>query len=332
MIDLTPLLPPALPIPAALPAPLPFDATQLDEIVSLADHNQLEPAAERAQAAWLAGHRDVRILGFYLCGAFMQNGLGSLLPIGRAIVAQLKDAWPALAPDQNKERHADAALRWLFGSIMAQLRFAQRTQKEPWQATLAVWAAQPQAQILSQLEAAAACMADVLGSGAKTAAFALVAWLRTLPPASETKPGAAPGTRDVVPDTPDGTVPTAGGTEGSTRPTAPERSVDESPSPTLTVPLSPPLQKLLAKLDAFGRLVTMGKFRHAAIVYKDIQASLNSFDPRQYFPLLFGDYYGHVVTNAEKLTKHLGEDKGFLADALKELYQADLERFVASKG
>jgi hypothetical protein len=102
--------------------------------------------------------------------------------------------------------------------------------------------------------------------------------------------------------------------------------------PTLSVPLSPPMQKLLRKLDAFGRLVNLGKFRHAAIVHRDIQASLTGFDPRQYFPSLFGDYYGHVVTHADKITKHIGEDKGFLADALRELYQTDLDLFVSSKG
>lgn len=332
MIDLIPLLPPALAIPADLPPSEPLDASQLDEIVSLSDHNQLVAAAERAQAAWVAGHRDVRILGFYLCGAFLQGGLSALLPIGRAIITQLKDAWPTLSPEQNKERHADAALRWLFCSILSQLRFAQRTQKEPWQEMLAAWAAQPQAQVLSQLEAAAASMADVLGSGAKTAAFAIVAWLRTLPPTGENKPAPAPTTNDPAAD-PQAMFPAAGsGGEDNSPLLVPERPSAESASPTLTLPLSPPLQKLLRKLDAFGRLVTMGKFRHAAIVYRDIQGSLSSFDPRQYFPLLFGDYYGHVVTNADKLTKHLGEDKGFLADALKELYQTDLERFVASKG
>lgn len=332
MIDLTPLLPPALANPAEPPPAEPLDANQLDEIVSLSDHNQLLAAAERAQGAWSVGHRDVRILGFYLCGAFLQGGLGALLPIGRAIITQLKDAWPTLSPEQNKERHADAALRWLFSSILAQLRFAQRTQKEPWQEMLAAWAAQPQAQVLAELEAAAASMADVLGSGAKTAAFAIVAWLRTLPPTGEHKPAPAPTTNDPAAD-PQAMVPGAGsGGEDNSLLLVPERSPSESASPTLTLPLSPPMQKLLRKLDAFGRLVTMGKFRHAAIVYKDIQGSLSSFDPRQYFPLLFGDYYGHVVTNADKLTKHLGEDKGFLADALKELYQTDLERFVASKG
>ncbi|HNN93304.1 MAG TPA: type VI secretion system protein IglI family protein [Pseudomonadota bacterium] len=332
MIDLTPLLPPALANSVEPPPAEPLDASQLDEIVSLSDHNELLAAAEQAQAAWVAGHRDVRILGFYLCGAFLQGGLGALLPIGRAITTQLKDAWPTLSPVQNKERHADAALRWLFSSILAQLRFAQRTQKEPWQETLMAWAAQPQAQVLAQLESAAASMADVLGSGAKTAAFAIVAWLRTLPPTAENKSTPAPAAHDPAADALATTPPAGPGGEGNPPLPVPGRSPSESASPTLTLPLSPPMQKLLRKLDAFGRLVAMGKFRHAAIVYKDIQGSLSSFDPRQYFPLLFGDYYGHVVTNADKLTKHLGEDKGFLADALKELYQTDLERFVASKG
>lgn len=326
MIDLAPLLAPPS---AAAPAPVAAEEARLDEIISLSDHNQLAEAAAAAQSAWLAGMHDVRILGFFLAGAYVQDGLRALPLLPRALNQILDAQWPGLAPVQNKERYADGALRWLFTTIMNQLRFFQRAGKEGWQTTLQDWAALPQSELLSLLEATAERIAEVTGqAGAKSAALSLVGFLKRLPQAASL----AAATTSAGPD--GGTV--AGGTDESTARAAEKHDHATTPegaaTALLSVPLSPAMQRLLRKLDAFGRLVNLGKFRHAAIVYKDIQASLTGFDPRQYFPSLFGEYYGHVVTHADKITKHIGEDKGFLADALKELYQTDLELFVSSKG
>ena len=232
---------------------------------------------------------------------------GALLPIGRAIITQLKDAWPTLAPEQNKERHADAA--------------ALAVQQHPGPAALCPadtegtlagnaggMAAQPQAQVLAQLEAAAASMADVLGSGAKTAAFAIVAWFRTLPPIGENKPAPTATTNDPPPTR----------WPCFHRPGWKRRQLTPAGARALPVRVGQPdphAAAVTADAEALAQAGCLwapgddGQFRHAAIVYKDIQGSLSSFDPRQYFPLLFGDYYGHVVTNADKLTNTWAKTK-----------------------
>lgn len=324
MIDLAPLLaPPSADAPASVAA----DQARLDEIISLADHNQLAEAAAAAQSAWLAGMHDVRILGFFLAGAYVQDGLRALPLLLRALTQVHSALWSRLAPVPNKERYTDGALRWLFTTIMNQLRFFQRAGKEGWQTTLQDWAALPQSELLSLLEATGERIAQLTGqAGAKGAALSLVGFLKRLPQSAlPAAASAAPDGSTVAAGTDESPARAAAGQDQATTP-------EGAATPLLTVPLSPAMQRLLRKLDAFGRLVNLGKFRHAAIVYKDIQASLTGFDPRQYFPSLFGEYYGHVVTHADKITKHIGEDKGFLADALKELYQTDLELFVSSKG
>ncbi len=334
MIDLAPL---RTPLASAASPSLAASDPRLDEIVTLADRNQLRESAELAQTVWESGVHDVRILGFYLCGAFLQSGLSALPAICQALGTLLGPSWPSLGPDQNKERYAEGALRWLFTTITTQLRFAQRAQKEPWQAILTAWAALPQTELFSLLERTAGTLGDVLGSeGAKSVSLGLLTWLRTLPAKSEAKPAAGiEGVGSTDRAEPANTPAANEGEDAVLSPEAATRASTPSAaggSPSLVVPLSPSMQRLLRKLDAFSRLVALGKFRHAAIVYKDIQASIGSFDPRQYFPSLFGDYYGHVVAHADKLTKHLGEDKGFMSDALRELYQTDLELFVTSKG
>jgi len=332
VIDIQPLM---VPCSAASGHQLAADDPLLDEMISLAERGELTGAASRAQAAWSEGIFDIRTIGFYLCGAFTESGLAALPSILRCIETCLGESWEHLGPSENKRRYGDSALRWLFTTITGQVRFHQRAQKDQWRTLLQHWEQQQQQQLFAALEQCASKLSSVLESdGAKTALYGLVAWLKTLP--------AAPASAAVGPSAAQGDMPKPG--EGGGAKSVPAAAAAEPPqvppelggsgggAATLSVPMSPAMKKLLHRLDAFGRLIALGKFRHAAIVYKDIQASIGSFDPRQYMPSLFGSYYGHVIAHADKITKHMTEDKGFVVEALKELYQIDLELFVSSNG
>lgn len=332
MIDIQPLL---VPCTAASGHQLAADDPLLDEMISLAERGELTGAASRAQAIWSEGIFDIRTIGFYLCGAFTESGLAALPSILRCIETCLGASWEHLGPSENKRRYGDSALRWLFTTITGQVRFHQRAQKDQWRTLLQHWEQQQQQQLFAALEQCASKLSSVLESdGAKTALYGLVAWLKTLPAAPA---AAAPGPAAVAGDT---LKPGEAGSSGAK--SIPAAAASDSPqtlpelggaaAATLSVPMSPAMKKLLHRLDAFGRLIALGKFRHAAIVYKDIQASIGSFDPRQYMPSLFGSYYGHVIAHADKITKHMTEDKGFVVETLKELYQIDLELFVSSNG
>lgn len=325
MIDIHPLM-----IPISTPSSriLGSDDPLLDEMVSLSERGDLLGAASRAQALWNSGIFDIRTIGFYLCGAFIESELESLPLILQCIEICLGESWEHLEPHEHRKRYGDGALRWLFMTITSQLRFHKRSQKESWRALLQRWEQLPQAQLFASFDRCAAKISDVLhSSAAKDALYGLVAWLKTLPVATAPAASAlaAPGD-GATSESAESAAKAGGATAAATG------SGSEPAAATLTLPISPAMKKLMGKLDAFGRLIALGKFRHAAIVYKDIQTSIGSFDPRQYLPSLFGSYYGHILDHADKITKHMNEDKGFVVDTLKELYQIDLDLFVSSNG
>lgn len=337
MINIAPLLSPCT---APAERELSADDPELAQILSLADYNQFSEAAERAAKLWQERVYDARMLGFYLFGAFIDEGLLALPRIMTCVELSLTTNWPFLGPTTNKQRHCDGALRWLFTTITSQGRFHQRAQKQEWSRWLESWASLPQKQILQSIEQSAEVLQKVLNAdAAKGALLSLRALLLTMPQAN---PSASAGT--------EAGGPTAGSGEPHEPPSA-EASLDTKPknahstatdpsgsdavepaAPTITLPLSPPMHRLLRKLDAFVKLTKMGKFRHAAIVHKDIQQIITSFDPRQYLPSIYAEYYSQVVLHAGSLTKSLNDDKGFVVDALRDLYQIDLDLFVAAKG
>lgn len=318
----------------------------LERMITLAEHNDFLGAAEQAQKLWQQQIYDVRTVGFYLFGVFMEKGLAAVPLIIDCIETTVTTNWPHLGPAQGLPRHLDGALRWLFINIVTQLRFHQRKKDEQWKLWLKDWEQAPQPQVLQRTFALAACLEAVVAEPMCCShLFSLGAFLRGLPaPAAEQRSG-DPGT-DAVPaarvtdlaiaECPKLEPHERGEAGASSIAAAVNGAAASSPSsagavPSITLPLSPPLQLLIRKLTAFNQLVKLGKFRQAMIVYRDVSQSLAKFDPRIYLPSLLGEYFCNIVAHAQSLTKNLGSSDDFTAQALEELYRLDLDLFVAAK-
>lgn len=105
---------------------------ELDEILSLTSQNRYLPAAERAQKLWQQQIYDVRTIGCYLFGVFVERGVASLSLLFECIRRAVADNLSFLSPTHKKERHLDVSLRWLFDSIVSQVRFHERQKDELW--------------------------------------------------------------------------------------------------------------------------------------------------------------------------------------------------------
>lgn len=110
----------------------------------------------------------------------------------------------------------------------------------------------------------------------------------------------------------------------------PPRSV-ELPSPREAPPLgpldSPAMRQLQAKVRGFEQLAARGELDKAAIIAKDVQATLDNFDPLVYLPALFGRYFQHLAPIIEELEARW-DDESSRARVLEQFYRADLEAFV----
>lgn len=312
----------------------------LDKIISLAEHRQYIAAAERCEELWRQRVYDVRTLGFYLFGFFFEQGLIALAPILGGLETTLALNWPFIGPAATRQRHCESALRWLFLNIMNQLRFYQNKPGETWTGWLKQWEEPLQRLVLERISRLVGVIDSVMPEsqckGQLLTLHGLLQALPSVPAAAGPGPGrmqpeeagksvaAAAHPEQVLTRSPDAASPpnTLANTQAN----------DASTPATLTIPLSPALQVLLRKLVAFNQLVKMGKFRQAWLVYNDVKNSIEKFDPRVYLPSLFGEYFSNLVANAERLNQRPGNLDDFAGQALLELYQTDIDRFVASKG
>jgi hypothetical protein len=269
-------------------------------------------------------------------GAFAESGLLALPPILQGITTALTASWPFLGPKDNKQRHCDVALRGLFTNILSELRFYQRGQGADWQARLQQWEKAPQQQILQRALAVAELLTRVLQAAqAQGQLVALRSVLYALPVAPIEPPSAAAEASGHLPPDAAAVDDSADIYEGKADPEMASSARLEpmsSAAALLALPVAPPLALLMRKLDAFNRLVGLGKFRQAIIVYKDIEASLQAFDPRHYLPTLFSEFSKNVFVHADKLEKGLATKEDFAGNALALLYRIDLDLFIQAKG
>lgn len=312
----------------------------LDRIVSLAEHNKFIDAAALAEQLWQQQIYDVRTLGFYLFGVFMEQGLPGLPLILSCIHNSITTNWSHLGPSHNLQRHLDGTLRWLFINMLSQLRFHQRKKDEQWKLWLKEWEQLPQQQVLQGTSELAAGLTGVLANPQCCGhLFSLGAILRTLPTTAAV-PDPSPLLPALAADASHVesiNMQTQESSAGDAAKTADPgegggaRATAASAAAMLTIPLSPPMQLLLRKLAAFNQLVKLARFNQAAIIYRDIKQTLEKFDPRVYLPVLFGEYFSNLVTHAESITQNLAPKDDFTAQALQDLYHLDIDRFIAAK-
>ena len=100
---------------------------------------------------------------------------------------------------------------------------------------------------------------------------------------------------------------------------------------SLTLPLSPALRGLLSQLDVFLKLMQGKQLTKAAILYRQIQQSIEHFAPLIFLPSLFGPYYATLAKHGPLLATALKQPADFRIDALVELCRVDLALFFETE-
>lgn len=197
---------------------LSLDDRRLDEVLSHADHNRFIQAAEGAQRLWFDRFYDVRTLGCYLFGVFLERGVSALPLIFHCIERALKDNFPYLGPSHKKERHLDTALRWLFDGIVNQTRHHERQKDAVWTKWNADWIRPIQQNALESGQRVVRCVEEVLpGLRSRQSLFHLLALIETMATASEDRPDWDLSRASVIPappPPPDESSPPSGDSSG----------------------------------------------------------------------------------------------------------------------
>jgi hypothetical protein len=91
---------------------------------------------------------------------------------------------------------------------------------------------------------------------------------------------------------------------------------------------SPRFFELLAKLDAFVKLIRKGNHVKAAVVSDDILAMIRQFDPLEYFPQTFAEFSALLSANITVLAPHWDMRDTSAWEALARHCRVDLGGFV----
>ena len=276
-----------------------------------------------------AGVCDVRIIGFYLFGSFLEGGPAAVPAIFEAVEQALTTRWPALRPIAKKPKATDASLAWLFRTIADRIDFQQRLADTTW----ARWLDSSDADVVTRANELAVRLRELIdqlvdGARALKHLSDVIGRLERhfnrlpVPEIEEEEP--ALEDQDEAPDEPAAPPP----------PDEPEPTVVVLPRVRLgeapaVIESSPPIELLKRKIALFQRLVERDDLPRAAIVAADLTGLLDRVDPRIYLPRLLAPHYRRLGEHAEDLAPYLRAPEA-MQSPLEQLYLVDVEAFVAS--
>ncbi len=328
-------------------APDEQEAEKMDKLGDLVTRGAYAEAAQSAEALLRGGVRDVRLIGPFLFGAFLERGPGGMQALFSSIKDLLTEQWATFEPQGKKELLADNGLRWLFKNLSKHLENHERVQDEVWKGWCTPRNREPLRDALELSLPLLALLSTVLPKGASVASFRhLTSWLqnfmRALPaePAEAARaPEASPQAEEAPAEQSEEETPVEADSHGEEveqeqeaappeAPTAPTpRTRPQASGPML--PISPALELLIRKLQAFETLTRREDFPKASVIATDVLATLERFDPRVYLPSLFTPFFSSLSAHAHALEPLLHETDTLAFRALQQLYQVDLDTFLA---
>jgi hypothetical protein len=295
---------------------------RLEKVNGLVSRGDYLGAARASEALLREGLFDVRLVGPYLLGLFLEGGLQALPEMFHSLSSTLLRNWQFFGPSERKDLFADGGLRWLLKVLNKHIEHHERSKDETWQRWSTASNREPLEQALALGEEIFSSFGQAMPRNGCEAPFRrLTQWMEghliTLP--SE-RPPPEPEPEMEAEEEPEFEAPAA--REVSPRP------VGREAGPTM--PVSPAMAELMRKLAAFDTLVQRGDFQRASVVAADVMAVVERFDPRVYLPALFSRFFVGLSTHAEQVESLLQGTESLSFRALDQLYRVDLETFLAS--
>lgn len=327
---------------------------RFQDIASLVEQAEFGKAAEQVEALMREGIFDIRLMGYYLYGVFVERGLAGLGDVFEALISVLGESgWPAVGPAKKKENHAQTSFVWLFTRAQKKLEAEEQKKGPEWEQWLATVDSEATGAILEKLAKFRKSLA-VLGGDAKCSdqLQKIEAWLKGYqklvyaaaaeqaaaaeapPPEMAEEVGATSGAAAAAPGGAGAVAaPAAGGVAGGAAAMSlPGGVMMAGGGGAAAVPIvegSARLAELLRKIDTFDALVKRQDLARAAVVAADVTQILDAFDPRLYFPKLFVKFYAAFAPLADQIGEAWNMRESMSWKAMEQLYKVDLDAFAA---
>jgi hypothetical protein len=292
------------------------------EISSLVQAGSFTDAAKQSEALLSSGVIDTRLIGYLCFGVFLDEGVPKLGRILDALAKTLGERWTQVGPKGSKVKASQSMLAWLFKQIDRRVKREEETKsKEFTRWTQSVTPDDVDA-ILGSLRGLQGAIDSSLGVAAppiQELASKLREWLNGFKRVAKVP---APPPPEPVAAAPE---PVA----AANKPTAAGSAPPAADGASSMLQGSYHFRQLLKKLEAFEQLVAKEKWPRARIVADDINATLANFDPLLFFPTLFTSYLKLMAVHVGSMVEYESARDTPDWKALKALYLADLDQFVA---
>ena len=301
------------------------------DIATLVQEGNYEQAAAQSQAVLEEEIYDIRIIGYFLYGHFLDQGIEAMADIYQCLTDLLRDNLEALGPAKKREKHIQTILTWIMKQLIKKLQYEEGKEGGPYEA----WMSEVSSDQVQEALDAGDELRRVLGPVLEDAAgpvldglMKITDWLTAF--------------RRLVykePEPEDEEEPDEWEEEEA------DEEIEEEAREEVRKEVfvsAPPVQEdvtgvegsyhlklLMRKLDAFDRLIAQEKFPLAALVADDINTIIANFDPKVYFPKLFTGFSLQFARHVNELASY-EEYKGSVGwQAMEELYKVDLDSFLS---
>lgn len=109
---------------------------QIARVSQLAARSEFDRAAHEAASLLEDGVNDIRVIGFYLFGVFLERGVGYLPRLVGRVRRLLADEYAVLMPRRRKDQMTDSALAWLFQNLSTRVQFHTSARDDTWNSWL----------------------------------------------------------------------------------------------------------------------------------------------------------------------------------------------------
>ena len=299
------------------------------DIAELVQGGRYEDAAGKAEEVLAEKIYDIRVIGYFFYGHFLEQGLPGLSDVYLCLADLLRDNLEALGPVKNRGKHIQTILNWLARQILKKLQYEETNKSSLFDS----WLSETSTEQVQEILDASDTLRRILGPVLEDAAAPIVDgitkinnWFQSFQHLIYREPEAEPEEEGPLTDAQAEEEAAPEFRETTVRRT--RRPAPEADEEVAGLEASYPLQVLIKKLAAFDQLVSAQKYVSAAIVADDMNTIMANFDPKVYFPKLFGRFALQFATHINHLTAYAEYRDSAAWQALQELYKVDLESFV----
>jgi hypothetical protein len=303
---------------------------RFSDIATLVQEGNYGEAAAGAEAILTEKIYDIRIIGYFFYGHFVERGIPALADIYLGLVDILNDNLEAVGPVKNRAKHLQTILNWLIKQVTKQLLYEEEKKSglfEEW--TTSVTTDQVE-EVLDASDKLRRSLGPILEDTAGPVFDGLTKindWLKAFQRLIYRAPEPESAEEEQVEEeAPEGAIfDQEPRQQGKRRFMAPGLEIGEDAS---NIEGSYHLNLLMRKLDAFDYLISEAKYANAAVVADDINAIIASFDPRIYFPKLFTRFALLSAAHVNELTSYAEYKESPAWTSLQELYKIDMDSFI----